>query len=109
MKTYNKLVRDRIPEIIKADGENPKTRILDDTEYKKELLKKAVEEANELLAAGEDKKELIKEIGDIEEVLEYIIKSFNLDGGEIEKLKSMRKEKRGGFDKRIFLECTEKV
>jgi predicted house-cleaning noncanonical NTP pyrophosphatase (MazG superfamily) len=42
MKVYNKLVRDKIPEIISADGEKPKTRILDNVEYQKELLKKII-------------------------------------------------------------------
>lgn len=44
MKTYNKLVRDKIPDIIKADNRRPNFRILDEDEYKKELNKKLVEE-----------------------------------------------------------------
>jgi predicted house-cleaning noncanonical NTP pyrophosphatase (MazG superfamily) len=107
MKVYNKLVRDNIPEIILADGKNPKIRILAEAEYQKELLKKLVEEAKETEAAGSDKEELIKEIGDIEEVIEAIIKSFALDKKEIENLKAKRKTDRGGFDKKIFLEYTE--
>ena len=40
MREYNKLVRDKIPEIISNNGENPKIRILDNIEYKKELDRK---------------------------------------------------------------------
>ena len=49
MKIYNKLVRDRIPEIILKDNELPTTRILDDEEYIKELNRKLQEEVNEYL------------------------------------------------------------
>jgi len=107
MKVYNKLVRDKIPEIISADGEKPKIRILADDEYQKELLKKIIEEAKEVEAAGGDKNELIKELGDVQEVVEALIKSFSLDKSEIEKLQAKRKATRGGFDKKIFLEYTE--
>jgi len=106
MKIYNKLVRDKIPEIIEKDGEKPFIRILDDVEYRKELKKKIKEEAEELSLA-ENNQDLIKEIGDVLEVLEYIEKSFGLDKEEILKVKEERKQKRGGFDKKIFLEKTE--
>jgi len=45
--TYNKLVRDRIPEIIAAAGSRPKTRVLDEAEYISELRRKLVEEVEE--------------------------------------------------------------
>lgn len=105
-KIYNKLVRDKIPEIIENDGENPITRILELEEYKKELKKKLVEEAKELVLV-EDNYELSKEIGDVFEVIEALEKSFNLNREEIMKIKEERKQKRGGFDKKIFLEKTE--
>ena len=105
-KIYNKLVRDRIPEIIEKDGEVPFTKILSDEEYKEELKKKLREEAEELILA-KDNDELIKEIGDVLEVLEYIEKSFGLDKEKILKIKKERKQNRGGFEKKIFLEKTE--
>lgn len=107
MKTYNKLVRDKITEIIEKNGESCKFRILTGEEFKKELLKKIVEEANEVLGTNGDKKELIKEIGDVLEVIDCLIKAYDLDKNEIEKIKQERKSSRGGFDKKIFLESTK--
>jgi predicted house-cleaning noncanonical NTP pyrophosphatase (MazG superfamily) len=52
--TYNKLVRDRIPEIIEADGHHAFTRILDDQDYRAALLAKLVEEAREAQSASAD-------------------------------------------------------
>ncbi len=106
-KIYNKLIRDRIPEIIEKDGCSYKTRILKQKEYKQELLKKIVEESQEVLETNGNKRELIKEIGDVQEIINYIIKTFNLDKKEIEKIRKKRKKSRGSFDKKIFLEYTE--
>jgi predicted house-cleaning noncanonical NTP pyrophosphatase (MazG superfamily) len=104
MITYNKLIRDKIPEIIENDGKKANLRILEDDEYKLELLKKIVEESKEVLEAKDSKQELIKEIGDLMEVLDSVIKEFNLNIEDIISLKEKRKEERGGFEKRLFLE-----
>lgn len=106
MKEYKKLVRDNIPDIIERDGEKPITRVLDDEEFKKALQDKLVEEAGEVRNTT-SRDELEKEIGDVLEVIESLIKAFNLREEEIEKTKEERKKKRGGFDKHIFLDHTE--
>ncbi len=106
-KNHNKLVRDKIPEIIEKTGEKYKVRTLDNEEYKKELLKKIVEEAKEVLDTDGDKNELIKELGDVLEVIDHLIDAFDLNKDEIEKIKQEKKESRGGFDKKLFLEYTE--
>ena len=106
MKQHNKLVRDRILEIIEKDGVEYKSRILEGEEFKQELLNKIVEEAQEVLAAVNDTKELTKEIADVLEVIGYIIKTFELDNNEIQNMKQSRHDARGGFDKKIYLEST---
>jgi len=103
-RIYNKLVRDGIPEIIRGDNGDPKTRIMDNEEYQIELFKKVIEEGKELEAARGETKEVIKEIGDIYEVIDAIIESNGLDKDEIMTLKKVRREKRGGFKDKIFLE-----
>ena len=107
MKEYNKLVRDRIPEIIEAAGEKPVVRVLGDEEYREQLLKKLEEEAREAWEARGDKKDLEKEVGDILEVIEAVVRAFDLDEGEIKKIKEERRKSRGGFEKKLFLERTE--
>jgi len=104
MEAHNKLIRDRIPEIIEHEGGGAKIRTLSDEEYKQELLIKLVEEAREALESKGDNKELTKEIGDVLEVIDYLIKVFGLDEKEIKRTKKERKQSRGGFDKKLFLE-----
>jgi len=105
---YNKLVRDKIPEIIKQDGAVAQFRILEKEEFLKELFKKLEEEVNELITSKDDKHDLEKEIGDVREVIEAIIEGLDLDKGEILRLRCERKVKRGGFSQRIFLESVER-
>ncbi len=106
-KIYNKLIRDRIPEIIEKSGSRSKVRTLSEKDYKEELLKKLVEEAKEALEVKGDKKESTKEFGDVLEIIDYLIKVLDLDKEEIEKTRKERRESRGGFDKKLFLEYTE--
>ncbi len=106
-KIHNKLVRDKIPEIIKTNNEIAKIRILDEEEYKIEIKKKLIEEANELNNMKDDDGKFKNEIADVYEVIDTIIDIYNLDRRKIMKFKKEKKEKRGGFKKRIFLETTE--
>ena len=102
MKTYNKLVRDKIPEIMINNGAKPVIRILNEDEYKSELNKKLLEEVNEYLESGS-----VEEIADIEEVLLALL---NLKGVSLEEFEIIRTEKvlkRGAFNKKIFLEMEE--
>ncbi len=100
-KLYNKLVRDKIPEIVKATGDNPEMRILDETEYKKMLRLKLLEEAGETRVATEE--DLTKELGDVLEVLEAIAAAEGVAWDDVRALKAARRAERGGFDKRIYL------
>ena len=102
MKVYNKLVRDKIVEIIEADGRTPKFRILGDEEFRKELNKKLQEEVNEYL---EDNN--VEELADIVEVIYGILDSMSVSKDEFEKVRLGKREKRGGFEKKIFLEGEE--
>ena len=107
VKKYNKLIRDKILEIIKAAGERPYSRVLNKKEYLKKLKKKVLEEAKELIKA-KTKKEIINEIVDIQELIDILIKEARLTKVEVKKLQKLKNKKRGGFKKRLFLIKTEK-
>ncbi len=102
MPIYNKLVRDRIPEVISKTGKQYVTRILNDDEYKLELKKKLGEEIQEYIEAADDTS-AIEELADL---LELIHAATELHGSSIEQLEQIRLKKaqdRGGFKERIFL------
>lgn len=102
MKEYNKLVRDKIVDIIEADGRKAEYRILDNVEFRKELNKKLQEEVHEYL---EDNN--VEELADIVEVIYGILNSMDVSIDDFEKIRLAKKEKRGAFDKKIFLEKSE--
>lgn len=104
MKVYNKLVRDRIPEIIESNGESCKVRVLSDEEFLFELNKKLEEEVKEYLESRE-----IEELADIEEVLRAILDVKKCDYGEFEKIRIAKTKKRGAFKKKLFLETVKDV
>lgn len=98
-KVYNKLVRDKIPEIIKKDNCKPIIKVLSDEEYMNELNKKLKEETNEYL---EDNN--VEELADIVEVIYAILDSKNVSVEEFETIRKSKVEKRGAFKDKIFLE-----
>ena len=102
MKIYNKLVRDKITDIIEADERIAKYRILDDNEYRQELDKKLQEEVKEYL---EDNN--IEELADIVEVIYGILNYMDVSIKEFEKIRINKQEKRGAFEKKIYLEEAE--
>lgn len=103
-KKYNKLVRDKIIEIIKSNSERPIYHTLTDEEYLNELHKKLFEEANEFVE--EDSPE---ELADLLEVVYSIAKVKNISLEEVEDIRLKKREKRGGFDKKIYLEDVEEL
>ena len=105
-RTYNKLVRDKIPEIIESKGEKACTRILTDEEYLTALFEKANEELLEVKTA-ENLNEAKEELADLLEVVRAMAehKGFSLD--EINEEADKKAEKRGKFENKIFLTSVE--
>ena len=104
---FNKLVRDNIPDIIASNGEESATRVLEDDEYKIELYKKLLEEANEVIGSkGSD--ETLEELADVLEILKSIAELNGKKLDDVVEVAKQKRLKRGGFEKRIFLEKTYK-
>lgn len=100
--TYGKLVRDKIPQIIEANGEHPITRELSDEECRTELEKKLQEECQEVLtASGSDR---LEELADVFEVMKSLAKIENATIEDVIAIADAKNQKRGGFDAKIFLE-----
>ena len=98
--TYNKLVRDKIPENIDSEpGRKSKYRVLDDSEYLRELNKKVLEEANEFVEENS-----VEELGDLMEVINAImrLKGYNIE--EVNTVMKAKEKKKGAFKDKIFLE-----
>lgn len=100
-RTYNKLVRDRIPEIIEADGKRAVTRTLDGAEFVEQLKRKLVEEAREAAAAPEE--EMGTELADVLEVVRALAGVCGLTMEDVEQVRGERAETRGAFEHRILL------
>ena len=101
MKTieYHKLVRDRIPEIIEEAGKSCVCSVLSQQDYISLLDQKL----NEELAEYQESKSM-EELADLLEVIYAVAAARGSSIEEVEKIRIKKKEKRGGFEKRILLE-----
>ena len=107
-KIFNKLVRDKIPELLDKNGGETETEILSGEEYIKCLREKLGEECNEVINA-DSRKNLVEELADLKEVVLSLIKINNITDEEIENTRIQKRSKRGGFDSRIFLKSSNIV
>ncbi|MCM3040643.1 nucleoside triphosphate pyrophosphohydrolase [Paenibacillus motobuensis] len=102
MPTYNKLVRDFIPDIIGAQGKQYSIKTLDMETYSIELRKKLQEEHQEYISAKTDQ-EAAEELADMLEVIYALATIHGVTEQEMNQLRSEKAQKRGGFKERIML------
>lgn len=121
----NKLVRDRIPNIIIGHGLSFKARKLDAVEFENELTNKLIEEANEVAEKVQwlnhkceyepvskeehtlDMQEIKEELADVLEVYVHLVKALGLKTNDIEVAANEKRSKHGSFEDRIYLEWVE--
>ena len=96
-----KLVRDRIPEIIREAGGDPVTVVLSPEEYPSALMAKLTEEVDELLGAQGD--HVAEELADVLEVLTAIAALNGMDWRSVDELRVDKRAARGGFEGRVWL------
>jgi predicted house-cleaning noncanonical NTP pyrophosphatase (MazG superfamily) len=102
MIRYDKLVRDRIPDIIRADGKQCDVQVLTDEEYARQLDQKLAEELHEYLQNGE-----VEELVDLVEVVQAIA-TMRLGSWEaFERKRAQKRDERGGFEGRLLLQVVE--
>ena len=98
MIQYHKLVRDRIPEIIEADGKTCVWETLSQEDY----IRLLDEKLNEELSEYQESKSL-EELADLLEVMQAVVKARGWTLEELEQVRAEKAAKRGGFDKKILL------
>ncbi len=96
MESYNKLVRDKIPELLDGKGVPYEKRVASLEEFQAELIKKLDEEVAEFSEAGNP-----EELADVLEVIDALRKLP--DYRNVTELQAKKKSERGGFDERIIL------
>lgn len=96
-----KLVRDGIPDSIRASGREPELRVLTDDEYLASLFQKLAEETDELQEA--DEPDRLEEMADVYEVLRALAAATGHSMIEVERAAEQKKASRGGFDQRVWL------
>lgn len=104
-KEYHKLVRDKIPEIIKKNHLSCEFRTLPELEYRQALRQKLVEESQEVAEAiGEN---LLKELADLSEVMDALMASYGISRKSVWEAQKKGRGERGGFEEKIMLLWTE--
>jgi len=108
--SYEKLVRDKIPDIIRKEGKKCRITTLSEEAFIKQLFEKLLEEAKELNRAywigdkdGKQHERIMEEFCDVYEVLDEIAQGMSIAREDIEILRDKKREERGGFKDRTFL------
>jgi len=98
---HSKLVRDRIPEIIQAAGQEYAVEVMTEPEFQRALRNKLVEEAQE--AAAADSESLIQELADLYEVLDTLMAAQHISRENVLREQEKRRIERGGFAEQLRL------
>ena len=102
MPVYNKLVRDKILEIIEAENLAYQSRVLKPEEHLTEIKKKRYEEVKEFDETT-NREDALEEMADVLELLHAALKVYGAEFKELEAIRVNKKKKRGGFDEGLYL------
>lgn len=102
---FAKLVRDRIVEHQLASGATPAYRQLDADQHKNELIKKIIEESQEITHASTD--EIAMEIADVQQALDDLKELYGLSNEDVSKAKAIKNKKNGAFKKGHYVDYVE--
>jgi predicted house-cleaning noncanonical NTP pyrophosphatase (MazG superfamily) len=99
---YNKLIRDKIPQIIESKGKKAEVRVMDSDEYTKMLNVKLQEELDEYKEV-KDEGDQVAELADLVEVVYAILENKGVSVDDFEKVRLAKQAERGGFKARLLL------
>jgi predicted house-cleaning noncanonical NTP pyrophosphatase (MazG superfamily) len=97
----DKLIRDNLPQIMRASGIQVFERVMEKDEYLKRLKDKLLEEAKEVIASGSEK-EMREELADLLEVMLSLAKAYGMEFADIQQVAEQKRADKGGFDNRIY-------
>lgn len=97
----NKLVRDRIPDIIRQSGKQCEVTVMADVEFRQALREKLLEEAGEVAAANSEN--LVSELADLQEVIDALFRVYGIERDAVVKEQTRKRTERGGFEQRLRL------
>ncbi len=103
---YNKLIRDRIPEVMQERGVRFSIRRLGPQQFRRALLRKLVEEALEVEHAATPVQR-IAELADVQDVIRAIQGAFRISDAELETARRRAGKRKGTFRERLLLQWTE--
>jgi predicted house-cleaning noncanonical NTP pyrophosphatase (MazG superfamily) len=102
---YNKLVRDRIPDIIRQTGNHCEVVRMSPEEFRKALREKLLEEAREAATASPEN--LVSELADLQEVIDALLVLHGIEREAVIEEQKRKRTERGGFDQRLRLLWSE--
>ncbi len=102
----DKLIRDKLPQIMRESGVQLFERVMEEEEYLKRLKDKLLEEAKEVIASSSPK-EIGEEMADLLEVMLALLKVYRIDFAKVSQTAEQKRAERGGFDGRIYSPLVE--
>ena len=106
MKVYNKLVRDKVPQIIQNEGKVVYYSMLDGDNLRKMLKIKLIEESREV-SKSMTKEEMINKLADVSEVIEAIYEAFDITDADVDIIKHKKMQEKGAYKSGAYLMCVE--
>lgn len=103
--SFEKLVRDNIVEQQERSGAKPTYRTLTDTEHKRELIRKLIEEAKEIESATAD--ELAAEVADVQQALDDLKALMGVSSEQVAQAQTAKNAKNGGFGRGLYVEYVD--
>lgn len=99
---YNKLCRDKVPEIIKGKGFDCEVRVTNHDEYKREIIRKVFEEASGV-SNHDGRENLLKQLADLVITLDAVTEEFEITDEELDAAVQSSIEEKGGYEERFYL------